>query len=117
MPACTHGERVRREGESAKGPWVGYFCPLKRDNPAQCKPLFDSGASHSSNRPASQPAQPGNSEVVELLQQVVVTLGQIEAAIYNLRSAASPQPPREYVFGGQAKNAKSDEINVEDIPF
>ena len=36
---CQHGEAVKREGESAKGPWVGYFCP-ESDRDEQCKPKF-----------------------------------------------------------------------------
>jgi hypothetical protein len=37
---CSHGARTRREGVSAKGPWVGYFCPLKKGDPEQCAPIF-----------------------------------------------------------------------------
>lgn len=34
-PSCRHGERVFREGKSAKGPWKAYFCP-SRDRNDQC---------------------------------------------------------------------------------
>lgn len=38
---CVHGERLRREGNSAKGQWVGFFCPLPQDRkPEQCSPQF-----------------------------------------------------------------------------
>lgn len=38
---CTHGQRVRREGNGRTGHWVGYFCPLEKGNPDQCKPEFE----------------------------------------------------------------------------
>ena len=37
---CPHGDAVQRKGESAKGPWTGYFCPLQKDDPNQCPPKF-----------------------------------------------------------------------------
>lgn len=39
--ACQHGPLTRRTGTSARGPWVGYFCPLPRNHPDQCKAKFD----------------------------------------------------------------------------
>jgi hypothetical protein len=39
-PTCVHGERVHREGRSAKGPWEAYFCPTEKGTPGQCAPLF-----------------------------------------------------------------------------
>lgn len=38
---CEHGKRTRREGTSAKGAWVGFFCPLAKGDPSQCKPIFE----------------------------------------------------------------------------
>lgn len=35
---CPHGVRVRREGSSSKGKWVGFFCPLPKGNANQCDP-------------------------------------------------------------------------------
>lgn len=41
VPApCHHGERVHRQGNGARGPWEGYFCPSPKGTPDQCKPLF-----------------------------------------------------------------------------
>jgi hypothetical protein len=37
---CAHGDATQRKGESAKGPWTGYFCPLPKGDPAQCAPKF-----------------------------------------------------------------------------
>lgn len=39
-PMCKHGARKKRDGVSAKGPWTGWFCPLPKGNPDQCKPDF-----------------------------------------------------------------------------
>lgn len=36
LRVCAHGKRTRREGTSAKGKWVGHFCP-ERNKAAQCK--------------------------------------------------------------------------------
>lgn len=38
---CKHGERVRREGVSARGPWVAHFCPTPKGSPDQCPPMFE----------------------------------------------------------------------------
>jgi hypothetical protein len=38
---CSHGKRTRREGNSARGQWVGWFCPLPKGDPNQCKPDFE----------------------------------------------------------------------------
>lgn len=38
---CSHGNRVRREGDGRTGHWVGWFCPLEKGNPNQCKPEFE----------------------------------------------------------------------------
>lgn len=38
---CVHGDRVRRTGQSAKGAWVGWFCPTPKGTPGQCKPEFE----------------------------------------------------------------------------
>ncbi|GII83345.1 hypothetical protein Ssi03_13350 [Sphaerisporangium siamense] len=42
MPSksCAHGEMTYRTGNSAKGAWAGYFCPLEKGDPDQCKPVF-----------------------------------------------------------------------------
>lgn len=39
-PTCDHGPRVRRTGTSAKGAWVGWFCPTPKGTPGQCKAKF-----------------------------------------------------------------------------
>lgn len=36
---CEHGEADFKEGESAKGPWAGYFCP-EPEKDEQCKPKW-----------------------------------------------------------------------------
>lgn len=38
--SCPHGAMTRRQGTSAKGAWTGYFCPLQKGDPNQCKPVF-----------------------------------------------------------------------------
>lgn len=38
--SCPHGQMTRRTGNSARGPWTGYFCPLAKGSPDQCKPRF-----------------------------------------------------------------------------
>lgn len=38
--ACAHGARSVKTGESSRGPWTGYFCPLQKGDPNQCKPIF-----------------------------------------------------------------------------
>lgn len=40
MASCKHGERLYREGRSAKGPWKAYFCPTRKGDPDQCPPEF-----------------------------------------------------------------------------
>ena len=37
---CNHGVATQRKGESAKGPWTGYFCPQPKGSPDQCSPKF-----------------------------------------------------------------------------
>lgn len=37
---CVHGGAIQRKGESAKGPWTGYFCPQPKGAPDQCSPHF-----------------------------------------------------------------------------
>lgn len=37
---CNHGGATQRKGESAKGPWTGYFCPQPKGSPDQCSPKF-----------------------------------------------------------------------------
>lgn len=37
---CAHGAMTRRTGTSAKGPWTGFFCPLPKGDPNQCKAVF-----------------------------------------------------------------------------
>lgn len=37
---CKHGAMTRRTGTSSKGAWTGYFCPLQKGDPNQCKPVF-----------------------------------------------------------------------------
>jgi len=37
---CEHGPRVERSGVSSKGAWTGYFCPLPKGSPNQCKAQF-----------------------------------------------------------------------------
>lgn len=38
---CTHGKRTRREGNGAKGKWVGWFCPTPKGTADQCKPEWE----------------------------------------------------------------------------
>ena len=37
---CPHGQRTYRSGTSSRGAWTGYFCPLPKGSPDQCKPEF-----------------------------------------------------------------------------
>lgn len=41
LRTCEHGKRTRREGDSAKGHWVGYFCPRPKGSADQCKAIFE----------------------------------------------------------------------------
>lgn len=38
---CAHGKRTRRNGTSARGAWVGWFCPLPKGDANQCKAEFE----------------------------------------------------------------------------
>ncbi|MGS2646049.1 hypothetical protein [Streptosporangium sp. G12] len=38
--SCAHGEMTYRTGNGTKGPWAGYFCPLQKGDPDQCKAIF-----------------------------------------------------------------------------
>lgn len=38
--ACKHGGMTFRTGQSAKGPWKGYFCPSPKGTADQCEPQF-----------------------------------------------------------------------------
>ncbi len=38
--ACKHGGMTFRTGQSAKGPWKGYFCPSPKGTVDQCEPQF-----------------------------------------------------------------------------
>lgn len=38
---CAHGAMVQRNGVSARGPWSGWFCPLPKGDPNQCKAVFN----------------------------------------------------------------------------
>lgn len=40
QPMCAHGPRVIRKGVSAKGPWMGAFCPTAKGTPGQCEPQW-----------------------------------------------------------------------------
>lgn len=40
---CQHGPMVFREGNGAKGPWKGFFCPTAKGTPGQCQPQFIRG--------------------------------------------------------------------------
>lgn len=37
---CAHGEMTYRTGNGAKGPWQAFFCPLDRNDPNACKPIW-----------------------------------------------------------------------------
>lgn len=36
----SHGQMIFRTGNGNRGPWKGYFCPLPKDHPNQCRPIF-----------------------------------------------------------------------------
>lgn len=38
---CAHGARKRGSGTSARGAWTGWFCPLEKGDPNQCKAVFE----------------------------------------------------------------------------
>ena len=38
---CAHGPRLRKTGTNARGPWVGWFCQLTREDPNNCGPIFE----------------------------------------------------------------------------
>jgi hypothetical protein len=37
---CPHGQRTKRSGTSARGPWTAHFCPLPKGNPSQCDAIW-----------------------------------------------------------------------------
>lgn len=37
---CKHGHMLFKEGQGAKGPWKGWFCPAPKGTPDQCQPVF-----------------------------------------------------------------------------
>lgn len=37
---CSHGQRTKKQGRSARGPWTGYFCPLPKGHPDQCDAVW-----------------------------------------------------------------------------
>lgn len=37
---CPHGQRTKREGNSARGPWTAYFCPLPKGATGQCEAVW-----------------------------------------------------------------------------
>lgn len=39
-PACQHGQKVWKEGVSAKGPWKAWACPAASSDPTRCKFQF-----------------------------------------------------------------------------
>jgi hypothetical protein len=40
VKVCPHGQRTRRTGTNARGPWVAHFCPLQKGDPSQCEPVW-----------------------------------------------------------------------------
>ena len=40
VPACQHGPRTPRRGQSAKGPWAAWFCPTPKGTPGQCDAIW-----------------------------------------------------------------------------
>ena len=40
METCTHGDRVYREGNGAKGPWKAWFCGTPKGTLEQCDPIW-----------------------------------------------------------------------------
>lgn len=38
---CPHGARTRREGDNSRGHWIGWYCPLPKGTPGQCKTEFE----------------------------------------------------------------------------
>lgn len=41
LKTCSHGIRTKRQGTSSRGAWTGYFCPLQKGDPNQCKAIFE----------------------------------------------------------------------------
>lgn len=41
LKTCAHGVRTKRQGHSSRGAWTGYFCPLPKGDPNQCKAIFE----------------------------------------------------------------------------
>lgn len=39
-PACAHGPRVAKSGQSAKGPWRAWMCNTPKGTPGQCEPVW-----------------------------------------------------------------------------
>lgn len=39
---CAHGARVKRTGGLGNDAWEGYFCPLQKNDPNRCKPVYPS---------------------------------------------------------------------------
>lgn len=38
---CAHGKRTRREGDNARGHWVGHYCPRPKGSADQCPTVFE----------------------------------------------------------------------------
>jgi hypothetical protein len=41
LRTCEHGKRTQRSGTKNGRSWTGYFCPLAKGDPNQCKPEFE----------------------------------------------------------------------------
>ena len=41
MRLCSHGKRVMKTGQSAKGKWTGWFCALPKGSAGACDPIWD----------------------------------------------------------------------------
>lgn len=37
---CRHGKRVEKSGGQGADTWHGYFCPLPKNNPDRCPPVY-----------------------------------------------------------------------------
>lgn len=135
---CKHGERVKRQGQGAKGMWYAAFCPTAKGSPDQCEPLWldANGNVKGASKGAGAASPQASSEQLAILREMNNTLTMIYAlmklrptGIGTGQGIAAPvvrtsEPP---VYGTTLYNAPAptvptiyppeEEIPLEDIPF
>jgi hypothetical protein len=124
---CEHGERVKRNGVSAKGPWTGHFCPLQKGDPNQCKPIFGDDEKPTAKADPYNPPVQSDALIVAIKDNTaalndvayylksVMTAGEKRCAeLFNGPKAATKGHAIEVEA---AKPETSETINPADVPF